>query len=128
FAAYSQAQKRGGREVVRINPKDAAARGIADGDFVKLSNERGACLAAANVTDTVMQGVINLSTGAWYDPFTFEGETICAHGNPNMVTRDKGTSRLAQGSTGQLCCVECEKWTGPVPPIRAYDPPEPRPL
>lgn len=124
FAAYSQAQKRDGREVVRINPADAAARGIADGDIVRLFNGRGACLAAATVTDAVAPGVLNLPTGAWYDPFVVEGETICAHGNPNMLTRDKGTSRLAQGSTGQLCCVQCEKWTGPVPPIRAYDPPE----
>jgi biotin/methionine sulfoxide reductase len=46
------------------------------------------------------------------------------HGNPNVLTRDVGTSRLAQGCTGQLTAVEVERFTGNLPPIRAYEPPE----
>ncbi len=38
-----------GREPVRINPLDAAARGIRDGDIVRLFNARGACLAGCSV-------------------------------------------------------------------------------
>ena len=34
-----------------IIPQDAAARGIADGDVVRVFNDRGACLAGAVVTD-----------------------------------------------------------------------------
>ena len=68
FGAYSQSKKIAGREAVRLNPADAARRGIADGDIVRLFNDRGACLAAAAVTDDVMPGVVQLSTGAWYDP------------------------------------------------------------
>jgi biotin/methionine sulfoxide reductase len=126
FGAYSQSKKIRGREAVRLNPADAAVRGIADGDIVRLFNDRGACLAAAIVSDDVMAGVIQLSTGAWYDPEPgADEEPMCVHGNPNVLTRDIGTSRLAQGCCGQVTVVECEKFSGNLPPIRAFDPPAP---
>lgn len=125
FGAYSQSKKIAGREPVRLNPADAQHRGIADGDIVRLFNDRGACLAAAVVSDDVMQGVVQLSTGAWYDPEPgAAGEPPCVHGNPNVLTRDIGTSRLAQGCCGQVTVVECEKYRGELPPIRAFDPPD----
>ena len=124
YGGHSQAAKRRGREVMRINPADAAARGIADGDIVKLHNARGACLATAQVTADVMPGVVNLPTGAWYDPEdAAEDNPLCVHGNPNVLTRDVGTSRLAQGCTGQLTSVEVTRFDGNLPPIRAFDPP-----
>jgi biotin/methionine sulfoxide reductase len=122
---YAQASKVQGREPVWINPEDANARGIADGEVVRLFNDRGTCLAGAVVTDMVRPGVLQLSTGAWYDPET-PGEigSICVHGNPNVLTRDAGTSRMAQGSSAQTCLVQLEKFEGTVPPIRAFEPPE----
>jgi biotin/methionine sulfoxide reductase len=123
FGGHSAAEKRRGREVARLNPADAAARGIVDGDIVKLFNSRGACLAAVVVTGDVMAGVVQLPTGAWYDPQDAEDNALCVHGNPNVLTRDVGTSRLAQGCTGQLTTVQLEKFTGNLPPIQAFDPP-----
>jgi biotin/methionine sulfoxide reductase len=125
FGAYSQSKKIAGREAVRLNPADATRRGIAEGDIVRLFNDRGACLAAAVITDDVMPGVVQLSTGAWYDPQAGSGEyPLCVHGNPNVLTRDIGTSRLAQGCCGQVTVVECEKYEGALPDIRAFDPPD----
>lgn len=122
--AYSQASKVKGREPVRINPRDAEARGIGDGDVVRLFNERGSCLAGAKVSDAVRPGVVQLSTGAWYDPIDPSDLTsLCAHGNPNVLTFDKGTSKLAQGCAGQLSLIQVERFDGPLPPIQAYDPP-----
>ena len=43
-----------------INPADAKARGIRDGDVVRVHNARGACLAGAIVSDTVSAGVVKL--------------------------------------------------------------------
>jgi biotin/methionine sulfoxide reductase len=40
-----------------------------------------------------------------------------------VLTFDRGTSRLAQGCSGQHALVEIERWQGPLPPIRAYQPP-----
>jgi biotin/methionine sulfoxide reductase len=45
------------------------------------------------------------------------------HGNPNMLTRDAGTSRLSQGCSGQHALVEVERWNGPLSPVRAFEPP-----
>ena len=124
FGGHSQGSKHRGREVMRMHPADAAARGIAEGDIVRLFNARGACLAAATLTEAVMPGVVNLPTGAWYDPADpAEDMALCVHGNPNVLTRDVGTSRLAQGCTGQLTTVEVERFTGNLPPIRAFTPP-----
>ncbi|MBL6456354.1 molybdopterin guanine dinucleotide-containing S/N-oxide reductase [Belnapia sp. T6] len=124
YGGHSAGMKRRGREVMRINPADATPRGIADGDVVRLRNARGACLATAAVSGDVMPGVVQLPTGAWYDPEDpAEDGSPCVHGNPNVLTRDVGTSRLAQGCTGQLTVVEVERFEGNLPPIRAYDPP-----
>jgi biotin/methionine sulfoxide reductase len=124
FGATSMASKIRGREPVRIHPDDAAARGIADGEIVRLYNDRGACLAGAVLSDALRPGVVQLATGAWYDPLDPAAEPpFCVHGNPNVLTRDAGTSRLAQGCTGQLALVEVERFDGVLPPIRAFEPP-----
>ncbi len=122
--AFSQSTKVRGREPIRIHPADAAARGIRSGDVVRVFNDRGSCLAGAVLTDTVRPRVVQLSTGAWYDPLDpADPDAMCVHGNPNVLTFDRGTSKLAQGCSGQHALVQVERWTGPLPPIRAYDPP-----
>lgn len=65
FGGHSLAAKHRGREVAQMNPRDAAPRGIADGDIIRLFNARGACLAAVRVTDAIAPGVVHLPTGAW---------------------------------------------------------------
>jgi biotin/methionine sulfoxide reductase len=107
----STENKIGGREPVRINPVDASARGIADGEVVRLFNDRGACLAAARISDSVRPGVVELPTGAWFDPADpSEPGSMCLHGNPNVLTRDAGTSGLAQGPIAHTCMVEVERF------------------
>ncbi len=125
FGGHSQGRKHRGREVARMHPHDAATRGLADGDIIRLFNDRGACLAAVSLSDNIRPGVVHLPTGAWYDPADpSEDASPCVHGNPNVLTRDVGTSRLAQGCTGQIATVEVARFDGNLPPIRAYDPPE----
>ncbi|HEV2237677.1 MAG TPA: molybdopterin dinucleotide binding domain-containing protein, partial [Ktedonobacterales bacterium] len=122
--ATSQASKVCGREPVRLHPADAAARGIAAGDVVRVFNDRGGCLAGAVLTDAVRPGVAQLSTGAWYDPLDrADVDAMCVHGNPNVLTMDKGTSSLAQGCTGQHVQVQIERWNGPLPEITVSAPP-----
>ena len=92
---------------------------------MRLFNDRGACLAAARLSDAMRADVIQLPTGAWYDPVEgADGRLMCAHGNPNMLTRDIGTSRLAQGCSGQLTVAQVEKYEGALPPIRAFEQPQ----
>jgi biotin/methionine sulfoxide reductase len=120
----SQQSKIQGREPMRIHPTDAAPRGLADGDIVRLFNSRGSCLAGVIISEDVRPGVVQLSTGAWYDPLDpADPRSLCVHGNPNVLTFDRGTSSLAQGCSGQHALVEVERWVGELPPIRAYDTP-----
>jgi len=118
----SRGQKVAGREPVRINPQDAAQRGIRDGDVVRLFNPRGACLAGAVLDADVMPGVVVMATGAWFDPADAAGEPE-RHGNPNVLTLDLGTSPLAQGTSALTALVEIERWDQPAPAVRAFTPP-----
>lgn len=119
LGAVSLAAKVAGREACRLNPEDAAARGIATGDVIRMFNDRGACLAGAVVSDDVMRGVIALPTGAWLD---IDQETgLERHGNPNVLTADRGTSKLAQGPTAQTARVDVERYEGAAPRVRAHD-------
>jgi biotin/methionine sulfoxide reductase len=121
---HSQAGKVQGREPIHLHPDDAAAREIADGDVVRVFNDRGACLAGAVLDDALSPGVAQLSTGAWYDPIDpAQDAPLCVHGNVNVLTPDRGTSRLAQGCAGQHVLVEVARHEGALPPIRAYDVP-----
>jgi biotin/methionine sulfoxide reductase len=118
FSRLSRSTKVKGREPVWIHPDDAATRGIENGDVVRLFNDRGACLAGAVVTDAVRPRVVALATGAWYDPVDpGKAGSLERHGNPNVLTRDKGTSRLAQGPVAGSALVEIERWDGAVPEI-----------
>lgn len=117
-SSYSRAGKVDGRERVHLNPDDAAARGIAEGDVVELWNDRGACLASAHINPRIMQGVARLATGAWYDP---DDTGRDRHGNPNVLTMDKGTSSLAQGSIAQTCLVRVRGPINVPPCTTAFD-------
>ena len=122
--AVSALGKIAGRELVAVHPDDANRRGIKDGDVVRIHNARGACLAGVLVTDTMSAGVVKLSCGAWYDPASAEDGAMCAHGNANMLTHDRGTSKLSQGPSSGTNMVEIERWTEALPPVRAFELPE----
>jgi len=123
--SHSRASKIRGREPMRMHPGDAAARGIREGDVVRVFNGRGACLAGVTLSDALMPGVVQLSTGAWYDPDDPAAEMpLEKHGNPNVLTRDAGTSGLAQGPSANSCLVEVELFRDRVPAITAFEPPE----
>lgn len=103
----SAAVKIGGREPVTLNPADAAARGIAAGDTVLLSNSQGRCLAAAVLSEDLCPGSISLPTGAWYAP---DAGGMCLGGNPNVLTEDRPTSALSQGPAPHSTRVQVSRW------------------
>ncbi len=119
--SVSRAAKVAGREPVLIHLDDASNRDINDGDLVRIFNTRGACLAVAVVSEDIRPGVIQMCTGAWWDP---DDSGMCRHGNPNALTADVGTSSLGQGPTAHTCLVEIERFKGKPPLTMAFDPPE----
>ena len=120
-AALNKVVSEAAREPVMLHPDDAAKRNISEGDPVRLFNERGACLGIAVVSSDVRPGVVQMSTGAWWDP---DETGMCRHGNPNALTHDKGTSSLGQGPTAHTCLIEIERYDGELPATIAFDPPK----
>jgi anaerobic dimethyl sulfoxide reductase subunit A len=53
---------------VWINPRDARARDIVDGEPVEVYNERGVARLPAKVTERIMPGVVCVYQGTWYQP------------------------------------------------------------
>lgn len=113
-----------GKEPVFINPQDASARGIRNGDVVRVFNGRGQVLAGAVVSDRYAPGVARIHEGAWYDPDKGgEPGALCKYGNPNVLTIDIGTSQLAQATSAHTTLVEIEKYNGTVEQVTAFNGP-----
>ena len=121
----SSAKKVNFREPIHINPSDAADRDLRNGDVVQVNNSRGACLAGVVIDSALREGVVQMSTGAWYDPEDpSKPNSLCKHGNPNVLTRDKGTSKLGQGPTAHTCMVNVSLYKKVPPRVTAHEPPE----
>ena len=122
-APASRAAKLREREPLSLNPQDAAERGIAAGDLVEVFNDRGRFVSAARLDAALRRGVAQIATGAWYDPADpgVPGSQE-KHGNPNVVTLDKGTSALAQSTSAQSALGEVRRLAS-APPVSAFDPP-----
>jgi len=119
----SRSLKRNKRTPIWIHSCDAKRLGIADGDTVRVHNNRGACLATASYDDERLPGVVQMSTGAWLDAIEqADGTLLCRHGNPNTVTRDYATSEIAQGPTAHSCLVAIEPHDAKTP-VEAFTPP-----
>ena len=105
-----------GFEPVLINPQDASARGIATGDMVRVFNGRGQTVCAAHVTADVRPGVVIVQEGSWFRPE--EPGTVGSidrGGCANMLTRQEGTSRLAQGPVAHSNLVQVEAFEAVQP-------------
>jgi anaerobic dimethyl sulfoxide reductase subunit A len=88
-----------------INPIDAAARDIRDGDLVRVWNERGELVIPARVTPRILPGVVDIPQGAWWKP---DANGVDHGGCINVLTSHKWTP-LAFGSAQQTIMVEVEK-------------------
>jgi anaerobic selenocysteine-containing dehydrogenase len=69
FVNVDVLRKMAGDVTVEIHPQDAAARGIRDGQQVRVFNERGSFQARAVVGDTVKAGAV-VTQGVWWNKYT----------------------------------------------------------
>ena len=90
-----------------INPGDAAARGIKDGDIVRVYNERGSVLCGALVFERVMPGAVSVDHGARTD-YIIPG-WLDRGGAINTITPKGITSRYAAGQATTSFLVEVER-------------------
>ena len=90
-----------GGEEVEINPQDAKALGIADGDKVRVISRRGKVTAKAKVTKSLMKGVVFMT-------FHF------AESATNMLT-NPALDPVSKIPELKFCAVRVEKVTEKVP-------------
>lgn len=90
---------------LEIHPDDAAARGIASGDKVRVFNERGALVLTARVTDRARAGVV-VALSVWWRKLSPDGT------NANMVTGQALTD-LGRAATFYDCLVEVARIGSP---------------
>ena len=93
---------------VFINPVDAAARGLRDGDPVRVFNDRGTIVLPCRVTNRIMPGVVDIPQGAWWTP---DGDGVDRRGSINLLTSERWTP-FAFGNAQHTIMVQAEKDKG----------------
>ena len=88
-----------------INPIDAQKRGVAQGDLVRIHNDRGVSLVPADVTPRIIPGVVAMQAGAWWQP----GEQGIDRGGCANVLSSTRITPLAKGNSHQTMLVEVAK-------------------
>ncbi|MBN3741092.1 MULTISPECIES: molybdopterin oxidoreductase family protein [Burkholderia] len=84
-----------------MHPSDAEARGIAEGDVVRIFNDRGSMQALARVTDRARAGLV-VGLSIWWKKLSPDGR------NANEVTSQALTD-LGNSATFYDCLVEVER-------------------
>lgn len=88
-----------------INPQDAQRRNIAQGDEVRIYNDRGVSVISAEITPRIIPGVVAMQAGAWWQP---DKEGIDRGGCANVLSSARITA-LAKGNSHQTMLVEVVK-------------------
>ena len=99
--------------VIRMNPADAAARGIEKHQLVKVHNARGAVICAALPTYRLPQGVCHgYESSAVYDPMGDPGKSVDRGGCLNLLTPEKTQTKSTHSLAGANALVEIVVWDG----------------
>lgn len=93
---------------VFLSSKDAEERGIKTGDTVLIKSKHGRTLRIAEVTETLMPGVVGLPHGAWVQ--MDEKNQVDTAGSDNILTGPIPTGQGIGAWNTTICQVE--KWTG----------------
>jgi trimethylamine-N-oxide reductase (cytochrome c) len=103
--------------IVRISASDAARRGIERGDLVRVFNDRGSVLCAAQVTNRLPAGVVHSCEGsARYEPVGEPGRSTDRGGCINLLTPSRSIIQKSHATASNSCLVQIEPWTGDINP------------
>ena len=101
YANVGRALKAEKAPMLDMDPGDAVARGIADGDAVRVFNDRGSVELAARVGDRVRAGVVSMPSGWW-------ASKMPSGSAANALTPD-GISDLGEGGDFHSALVQVER-------------------
>jgi anaerobic dimethyl sulfoxide reductase subunit A len=105
------------RHAVWISVAEAKARGIVDGDLVRVYNDIAEIVMPAYVTSKVVPGTVNIFHGGWYRPgknkTKLMPEGIDTRGAPNLMTHyDEHLPDTILDHVPNKALVQIEKWEG----------------
>lgn len=99
--------------IVRINPKDAAAKGITENQLVEVYNDRGSVICAAHVTERVPAGILHsYEASAVYEPNGEPGTAPETGGCINNLTSKEFNIPKAHSMSVNSCLVDIRCWKG----------------
>jgi trimethylamine-N-oxide reductase (cytochrome c) len=97
----------------KVNRQDAEARGVKNHDLIRLWNDRGSVVCAAEVTERLRPGVVRAATGsAQYRPMGEPGNSTDLGGCVNMLNSKKCLTEQTSGMAPNTTLIEFEKWSG----------------
>ena len=98
--------------IARINSNDAEKRNIRQNDLVRLYNDRGSVVCAAQVTERIPQGTVHsYEASASYDPVGEPGNSTDKGGCVNLLTSRRPIIKKSHAAAMNTCLVQVEKWT-----------------
>ena len=92
-------------QVLWMNPKDGAARGLQAEDLVEVWNDRGRMVVPVLLTEEIISGVVAIAEGAWYESDS-QGRDVS--GSINVLTSQEPTP-LAKGNPQHTNLVEVKR-------------------
>jgi trimethylamine-N-oxide reductase (cytochrome c) len=99
--------------VLRLNPQDAAERGIKERDLVRIFNDRGAVVCAAHLTERLPRGVVHAyESSAVYAPMGEPGYSTDRGGCINQLTPKRSIAKKVTGTAANSCLVQVVPWDG----------------
>jgi trimethylamine-N-oxide reductase (cytochrome c) len=99
--------------VARINRQDARARGIGNDDLIRLWNNKGSVVCAAQVTDRLQAGVVSAyQASAEYRPMGEPGKSTDLGGCINLLTPKGPITPKTHSMAPNSVLIQVEKWTG----------------
>lgn len=97
--------------IVRLNPQDAEQRGIEQNDLVKVFNDRGAVVCAADIASTVTPGVMkSYQSSASFREVEVNGETVEVCGCLNILTPERSQVARSHSMSPNSTLVQIEKY------------------
>ena len=99
--------------VLRVNPEDAARRGLAHHDLVRVFNDRASVLCAIDVSPLIGAGMVKgFESSAEYDCFEDPRHgRVDRGGCLNVLTPRRPQVKHTEGMGSNSCLVEIERWT-----------------
>ncbi|GFE59624.1 dehydrogenase [Geobacter sp. AOG2] len=96
---------------LRMNPEDAEKRNIKNKDLIRVFNDRGEVICAAQITNRIRPGAVHgYESCATYDPIGEPGFSADKGGCLNLLTSKRHIVTNSHSHAANTCLVQIEHW------------------